>query len=214
MEKHRIGMFLKGRMLEMKNKNSVEKYFYQKDLSIMEIIFLILAIISLIVATFIRGGGPIGIPASLVCVVVFCICRSFRIKDAEIDQTLKKIMQDNGVGSSESAIECYELNNTVIKKRKDGKFISPNYYITNIIFSSEDTLFNIYIIDLIKQSVKMISHSVNCNEKVTLTEETIKIGSGFAKVAHLKIESGFVIPVTLNDYKSSQLIQKICDRHK
>lgn len=124
------------------------------------------------------------------------------------------MMQDNKVECSENAIECYELKTTIIKKRKDGKFISPNYYITNIIFSSEDTIFNIYIIDLIKQSVEMVSHSVKCNEKITLTEETIKTNAGFAKASYLEIESDCVIPVALNDYKSSQLVLNICDRHK
>lgn len=74
----------------MKNKNTVEQYFYQKDFSILEVVLLIIAIISLIVATFVQGGGPIGFPALLICIVVFCIYRSFKIKDAEIDRTLKK----------------------------------------------------------------------------------------------------------------------------
>ncbi len=198
----------------MKNRNRVEQYFYQKDFSIVEIIVLILAIISLIVATFVQGGGPIGLPAFLICIIVFCIYRSFKIKDAEIDQTLKRIMQDNKIECSENGIQCYELKGTVIKKRKDGKFISPNYYITNIVFSSEDTLFNIYIIDLIKRSVETVSCSVKCTEKITLTEETIKTSAGLAKVAHLEIEDTCVIPVTLNEYKTSQLVQNICDIHK
>ncbi|MBQ7336491.1 MAG: hypothetical protein IJW92_08475 [Clostridia bacterium] len=198
----------------MKKENRVEQYFYQKDFSILEIILLIIAIVSLIVTTFIQGGGPIGLSTLLVCVLAFFICRSFKIKDNEIEQALKKIMQDNKVKCSENAIECYELKNTVIKKRKDGKFISPKYYITDIIFSSEYTLFNIYIIDLIKQSVEMVSYSVNINQIITLREETIKTNAGLAKVSYLEIENGCVIPVVLNDYKSSQLLQKICDRHK
>ncbi|MBO5968616.1 MAG: hypothetical protein J6S14_08985 [Clostridia bacterium] len=198
----------------MKNKNSVERYFYQKDFSLLEIVLIIIAIISIIVATFIEGGGPIGLPALLACVVVFYICRQFKIKDNDINKTLKKIMQDNNIECSESTIECYELKNTVIKKMKNGKFISPNYYITDIIFSSEETLFNIYNIDLIKKSVKMSSHRINCNDTITLTEETIKTNTGFTKVSYLEIESGCVIPIAVNDYKSSQLVQKICDRHK
>ncbi|MBQ7969205.1 MAG: hypothetical protein IJ292_05220 [Clostridia bacterium] len=198
----------------MKNKNDAEKYFHQKDFSISEIILLIIAIVSLIVMTFIQGGGPVGLPVLLVCIVAFFIRDSFKIKDNEIEQVLKKLMQDNKVKYSESAIECYELKNTAIKKRKDGKFISPNYFITDITFAPEYTLFNIYIIDLIEQSVETVFHRINCNEKITLTEETIKCNAGFVKMSYLKFENGCVIPVTLNDYRSSQLLQKICDRHK
>ncbi len=197
----------------MKSKNKIKQYFYQKNFSIVEIILIILGIVSLIVS-FIQGGGPIGLPILLICVIAFYICRSSKIKDNEIDQTLKKIIQDNKIEYSENVIECYDLKNTVTKKRKDGKLISPNYYITDIIFSFEDTSFNICIIDLINSSVKMASHSVNCNEKVVLTEEIIKTSAGSTKVSYLKIDDSCVIPVTLNDYKSFQLVQKICDRHK
>jgi len=207
-------MSLKERIIDMKNKNNAEKYFHQKDFSILEIILLIIAIVSLIAAIFIQGGGPIGLPVFMVCVAIFFICYSLKIKDDEIEETLKKIMLDNEVKCSESIIECYELKNTVIKKRKDGKFISPNYYITDIIFSLEYTTFNVYIIDLIKQSVEKVSHRVNCNEKIALTEETIKTNAGFVKMSHLEIDKGCVIPVALNDYKSSQLLQRIYDRHK
>ena len=117
---HHIGMFLKERVIEMKNKNRVEQYFYQKDFSILEIVLLIIAIVSLIVATFIQGGGPIGLPILLICIVVFCICRSLKIKDTEIDQILKKIIQDNQIMYSDSTIVGYDLKNTVVKKRKDG----------------------------------------------------------------------------------------------
>ena len=207
-------MFLKEGIIDMKNKNSVEQYFHQKNFSVLEIILLIIAIASLIAATFIQGGGPIGLPILLVCIVGFFACHSSKVKDNEIEQALKKIMQDHKVECSENAIQCYELKNTVIKKRKDGKFISPNYYITDITFAPEYTLFNTCIINLVEQSVETISQRVNCNEKITLTEETIKTDTGFVKTSHLEFENGRVIPVTLNDYRSSKLLQKICDRHK
>ncbi len=207
-------MFWKERINDMKNKNRVEQYFYQKDFSIMDIVLLILAAVSLVVATFVQGGGPMGLPILLICIVVFCICRSFRTKDNEIDQALKRIILDNKIEYSKSAMESYDLRNTVIKKRKDGKLISPNYYITDVISSSVDTLFKIYIIDLINSSVKMVSRSVNYNEKVTLCEERIKTDVGSVKVSYLKIDDECVIPVALNDYKTSQLVEKICEKHK
>ncbi len=198
----------------MKNRNSVERYFNQKEFSILEIVLIIIAFVSLMIATFVQGGGPIGLPASLICMIVFCIYRSFKIKDAEIDQTLKRIIQDNKIECSENSIQCFELKGTVTKKRKDGKLISPNYYITNIIFSSEETLFHIYIIDLIKQSVETVSHSIKCTEKITLIEERIKTNSGLAHETHLETDDAFIIPVTLNEYRTSQLVQKVCEIHK
>lgn len=198
----------------MKNRNSVERYFNQKEFSILDIVLIIIAFVSLMIATFVQGGGPIGLPPLLICLIVFCIYRSFKIKDAEIDQTLKRIIQDNKIECSENSIQCFELKGTVTKKRKDGKLISPNCYITNIIFSSEETLFRIYIIDLIKQSVETVTHSIKCTEKITLIEERIKTNSGLANVTHLETDDAFIIPVTLNEYRTSQLVQKVCEIHK
>ena len=198
----------------MKNKNIVEKYFNQKDFSIIEIVLAIIAVVSLIVATVVQGGGPIGLPVLLACIVAFCICRSFKIKDSEIEEVLRKIIQDNKIDCSENDIQCYDLKSAVIKKRKDGKFISPNYYITAIVFFAEETIFNIYVIDLIKQSAEKLSYRVDTDKAIILTEETIKTRAGFAKVSWLEIEGDGVIFVESNDYKASQLIQKVCDRHK
>ena len=198
----------------MKNKNSAEKYFNQKDFSITEIVLIIISVVSLIVATVVQGGGPIGLPVLLVCIVVFCICRSFKIEDSEIEETLEKIIQENKIECSENSIQCYGLKSEVIKKRKDGKFISPNYYITDIAFLPEETVFNICVIDLIQHSTERLSYRVDLNKTIILTEETIKTRAGFAKVSWLEIEGDGVIFVESNDYKASQLIQKVCDRHK
>lgn len=199
----------------MKSKNKAEQYFHQKDFSVLEIILLILAVVSAIVSTFIQGGGPIGLPILLICIVAFCICRSLKIKDTEIDQILKKIMQDNQITYSDSTIAGYDLKNTVVKKRKDGKLISPNYYITDITTTSDgDIVFNSCAINLINFSVKMISHSVNSTEDVDLIEETIKTNIGSAKMSYLKINCSCIIPVTLNDYKSSQIVENICKRYE
>lgn len=196
----------------MKGKNIVEKYFHQKDFSIAEIIVLILAVASAIVAIFVQGGGPIGLPALLVCICAFSIIHSKKIKDDEIEQIIKKIKEDNQIPDSDYTIEGYELKNTAVRKRKDGKLISPDYYITEIRTSIDGSMiFNVYAINLIDSSVKMTSHSVGGTDKVTVVEETVKTGKGPAKMSYLRIDENCIVPVTLNDYKSSQLIESICN---
>ncbi len=199
----------------MKSKNRAEQYFNQKDLSVLEIILLILAVASAIISIFIDGGGPIGLPILLICIVVFCICRSLKIKDTEIDQMLEKIMQDNQIAYSDSTIVGYDLKNTVVKKRKDGKLISPKHYITDIVTAPDgNKALNVYIIDLVSFSVEMISQSVTDNNEITLMEETIKTGVGSVKMYYLNINGDCMIPVSLNDYKSSQIVENICNRHE
>lgn len=72
-------------------------------------------------------------------------------------------------------------------------------------------IFNVYAINLIDSSVKMTSHSVSGSGKVTLVEETVKTSKGPAKMSYLRLDESCTIPVTLNDYKSSQLIESICN---
>ncbi len=199
----------------MKSKNEAKQYFYQKNFSIFEIILIIVMVVSSIVSTFIQGGGPIGLPTLLICIGVFCICRSRKIKDEEIEQILEKIIQDNQITYSDNTIAAYDLKNAVVKKRKDGKLISPNYYITDIITTADGVItFNSYAIDLINSSVKMISHSVTNNEEIILIEETIKTNVGSVKVSYLKINGSCMIPVILNDYKTSKVVENICNRHE
>ena len=199
----------------MKSKNRAKQYFHQKDFSVLEIILLILSVASAIISIFMQGGIPIGLPILLICIGVFCCCRSQKIKDDEIDQILKEIIQDNQIKCSGNTIVGYDLKNTVVKKTKDGKLISPDYYITDIIDTSDgEIVFNIYIINLINSSVKMISQSVADNEEVSLIEETIKTNVGSTKMSYLKINSSCTIPVLLNDYKSHQVVENICNRHE
>ena len=194
-------------------KNKTEQYFNQKDFSVIEIILIIVAVISVFVMIFMRGGIPIGTPFLLASIVAFCIVRSFKIKDSEIDQLLDKIIQDNNIERSETVIECYDLKNTAVKKRKDGKIISPKYYITNIKLSSEDTVFTVYNIDLISETVEKSIHSIGVNDKIVLAEETVKTNVGTLATAYLEF-CDCVIPVTLKEYKIAELVRKICDRHK
>ena len=196
----------------MKSKNIVEKYFHQKAFSIAEIIVLILAVASAIVAIFVQGGGPIGLPALLVLICAFSIIHSKKIKDDEIEQIIKKIKEDNQIPDSDYTIEGYELKNTAVRKRKYGKLISPDYNVTEIRTSTDGCMiFIVYAINLIDSSVKMTSHSVGGTDKVTVVEETVKTGKGPAKMSYLRLDENCTIPVTLNDYKSSHLIESICN---
>ena len=191
----------------MKNKNKVEQYFHQRNYSLMEIILLIVMGISVFIMIFVRGGIPMGTPVLLVCIVAFCVLRSFKIKDSDIDQILDNMIQDNSIERSENVIECYDLKNALVKKRKEGSIISSKYCITNIKFSSEVIIFTVYKLD------EKDIYNVTSNEKIVLIEEMIKTDVGFTEAPYIEF-NGSTIPVTLKEYNTASLVQKICDRHK
>ena len=198
----------------MKNNNRVEKYFNQKNFSVAEWIFLAVAIVAGFVATFIWGGGPIGTPVMLIGIIGFTTCRSFKVKDAEVDRLLENILEEKQVERTENTLVGYDLNQTVLKKRKDGKVISPKYYVTNITFTSSETILQVNVIDLISVSVEKERLTVDERKSVEVVEENIKTLVGPRKMTYIKIEDNDIhIPVTLTDYQSSQLMEKICSRH-
>ena len=198
----------------MKNNNRVEKYFNQKNFSVAEWIFLAVAIVAGFVATFIWGGGPIGTPVMLIGIIGFTTCRSFKVKDAEVDRLLENILEEKQVERTENTLVGYDLNHTVLKKRKDGKVISPKYYVTNITFTSSETILQVNVIDLISVSVEKERITVDERKSVEVVEENIKTLVGPRKMTYIKIEDNDMhIPVTLTDYQSSQLMEKICSRH-
>ena len=51
------------------------------------------------------------------------------------------------------------------------------------------------------------------SEKINLNEEFIRISGGSVSVAYLEFLS-CLIPVTLKDYKTAELVEKICEKHK
>ena len=197
----------------MKNKNKVEQYFHQKNYSLSEIILLILAGISLFVMTFVQGGIPMGTPILLVCIVAFCIIRSFKIKDSDIDLILDNMIRDNSIERSKTVIECYDYRNALVKKIKDGSVISSKYCITDVKFSSQAIIFTVYKLDLINRVIEKEAYTVASNEKILLIEEKIKTDVGIVEVSYIDF-NGTVIPVTLKEYNIACLVHKICDTDK
>jgi hypothetical protein len=199
----------------MENNDRVKRYFKQRNFSVAEIIFLIVAIISGFLATFVRNGIVFSTPL-LVSIICFAICRSTKVKDDEVDQILKKIMQENKIECNENTIVGYDYKQTLLKKRKDGKIVSPKYYITNFIFShSGDIVLHNWIIDLMAGSATKNSFILTNDEKIELIEESINTHIGIKKVFYILVKGcDYPIPITISDYNSSLLLEKVCAKNE
>ena len=198
----------------MKKVKTAQKYFTQKIFSVTQIILTLIVIVSAIVVTFVYGGGPIGLPFLILGIIGLFICASTKVKDGEIDQLLKRIIAENKIPITNTTIECYDLSVGPVKIRKDSKKCSPKYFVTNISSASTgETVFDVYCIDLINESVQLSSYTVGRDTKVTLAEESIITKNGTLKTPYLKIlDFQCEIPVTLNDYNISKIIEDICNK--
>ena len=195
-----------------KNKNVADQYFKQNGFSIAEVVLIILIVVSAIAATFIRGGLPIGLPILIISISGFILVRSSKVKDEEIDALLAKLLTENNIHCTDNTFVGYELKNTAVKKRKDGKIISPKYYVTSVEFSlSEEIVFYVNAVDLINLDVTKDFYTVKSKDGVSLSEESVHTPVGIKKSTYLNIDGcEYPIPVDLRDYNSSQLIEKIC----
>ena len=200
----------------MKNrKNLAEQYFSQKEWSLLETVLLAVLIIAAIVATFVQGGGPVGIPFFMISAVGLIFCRSAKIKDSEIDRMLQNLLVDNGVERTNNSFSGYELSNTVVKKRKDGKWISSKYYITNISWLPDKKIaLDVYSVDLVSAVVNKEIYTISSDELV-LVKKRIRVSEGQKSVAYLRLKSSNqLLPITLDDYTTSQLIEQICSEYE
>ena len=71
-----------------------------------------------------------------------------------------------------------------------------------------------HIINLISETVEKKCLALDELKGVELAEDTMKTPVGPRRVSYLKIEGvEKLVPITLTDYQSTQLMEKICHRH-
>ncbi len=197
-------------------KNIVEKYFNQKNWTIIETICVIVAVLFSIVGTFIDGGGPIGIPLVAVSIIVLIIYRTTKISDAEIDNLLNKIIETEvDVKESKQVINTFDFRASKIRKGKDGKARSSSYVISCFSLNPCSTEINVYNIDLISGKVKNTRYSIPKDESILLIEDRIEIGDTKKTIQFIECKSSdLLLPVNTDDMNAYKIIETICANEK
>lgn len=196
-----------------KNINRAEKYFKQKSFSNIEIVLLVISIIAAYVMFFVRFGGPIALPVLLICTIGFGICRSKRVKDDELEEIIHKIIKDNQIEVSDNTIKSYDLRNTYVRRMKNGSWVSPKYYLTEITVFPSEVQLKSYAVNIVDSSVKTVSHCLTSSESMEISEEMVRTQYGNKRVDYIKIANcDFEIPIPQDDYRTSQLIEQITNK--
>jgi len=194
----------------MKKRSISELYFKQKSTSVYEMVLIIIACVSAFALTFLDGGLPIGLPIFIVSIALLITSKSLKIKDDEIDSLLTKILQENNLSCSSNTLSGYEYKNTIVKKRKDGKIISPIYYLTEVnLESNTGCSFCVNIINLIDSSLKKNEYNDIAIADISIVDEEIHTSCGKAKSSYILLGNNVVCPVSLSDYNSEQLVNSI-----
>ena len=193
-------------------KNDMQKYFYQKKWSLLDIVCIAIAVISIIIATFVWGGGPIGFPLFAVSIVVLICSKSAKTKDSEVDDKINRFITENEIKTDlKNIIETFDLNASPVVKGKDGKLRSSNYVISSFDFCSAHTKIAVHRIDLLTNDVKKETYLISNDETISLIEKTFKTPKGNKKANYLACDTFLCdIPVCTDDINASKIIEKIC----
>ena len=196
----------------MKNKIA-QKYFAQKKFSVVDFICIAVAIVAAIVATFVWGGGPIGIPLLALSLIVLVFSRSTRVKDSEIDRIVKKMFSENCGELEENKLICtFYLSKESALKGKDGKIRSPQYVVSYYETVESGTNITVFYFNLIENTLVKENFFANDGTKLFLEESTVILSSWRKKMYFLSSnEQGFSIPVSVDDIGSARILEKLCN---
>ena len=194
-------------------KSIGEKYFCQKSITVIEWVCIAVMVVSAMIATFVWGGGPTGLTLFGISAFLLIISRSSRVKDEEIDNLIKKMLEQNEIDiNKKSAISTYDLKNVPTVKGKDGQLRSSNYVVSFFDISNDLLKITTYNFDLVSAEMKKSEYNLTGGYQITLVEEDVIVGKTTSKKANYLISDCFekAIPVTVDDIDSIALIKKIC----
>ncbi|MBQ7392199.1 MAG: hypothetical protein IJV73_05885 [Clostridia bacterium] len=199
----------------MKN-NFTQKYFEQKNWTVLELIFLGIAIIAAFVFTFLRYGIPIGTPFFIVAVAALAFLKTQKIKDAEIDSMLNKMIA-NSIEPDvlKKSMKSFDLQAQLTKKGKDGKMRSSAYVVTLVEFEKGTAKSTCWRFDLLQENFAKESYTVTIGSGVSLVEKSVTVSGSQKEVAFLESDAfTSAIPVEVNDITVDKTVKKLCGLEK
>lgn len=199
----------------MKN-NLAQKYFEQKNWTVLELILLGVAIIAAGIITFAWHGIPIGTPILIVAVVALAFSKTQKVKDAEIDSMLNKMIA-NEIDSDvlKKSIQSFDLQSQPAKKGKDGKMRSSIYVVALTEFEKEIAKLTCWRFDLLQENFTKESYTVTIGSGVSLIETSVTVSGSQKEVAFLESDAfTSAIPVEINDIIVDKIVKKLCGLEK
>jgi len=196
---------------ESKMKKGIsERYFTKKKLSVLEIILIVIAAISFLVAAFVWGGGPFGTAVFAISALAFFFCRSAKPKDSDIDELIKAILDKAGIVIDDNTLTLFDMKSPFVLKGKDGQIRTGKMFVVKISSSPRSVIS--YTIDLLCESIETQRYELDETEKVCLREEEMYVLGSRKRINYISSDS-FIedIPVPLDDVNAMKIVHSLCN---
>ena len=179
----------------MKNQNVAEKYFTQKKTSALEIAFIVITVIGALL--FLMHWRYYGVPALAIGVGGLIFTNSAKIKDAEVDELIEKIIIDKRIElQKENILRTYDAEKEPRVIGKDKTIRTSTYYIAEVNYKKTECQITLHEFDLCAMDVatKKINLPYECHVELIETEMMTEIGR--KKLYHIVCEEqDFRMPV-------------------
>lgn len=171
----------------MKNQNVAEKYLTQKKTSALEITFAVITAIGAVL--FLMHWRYYGVPALAIGVAGLVFTMSAKIKDAEFDQLINKILIDKSIELQEANVLASfepEIEPRVIGKDKTIR--TSKYYIAELTYKDTECLINLHELDLCAMSADTRKIKLPYSAHVEIVESEMMTAIGRKKIYHIVAE--------------------------
>ena len=179
----------------MKKTNVAEKYFTQKKTSALEIAFIVITVIGALL--FLMNWRYYGVPALAIGVGGLIFTNSAKIKDAEVDELIEKIIIDKRIElQKENVLRTYDAEKEPRVIGKDKTIRTATYYIAELNYKKTECQITLHEFDLCAMDVatKKINLPYECHVELIESEMMTEIGR--KKLYHIVCEEqGFRLPV-------------------
>ncbi len=194
-------------------KNIAKKYLGQKYNTIPEIIMFVIA--GLGVISYFAYSKFLAVPLIVVPALILVFVKASKIKDAEYEELLDRILLENEVKRKGENILCaYDLTATPIGIGMDKKARTPIYSIADFSITSDKCTVKLYRVDIINRSLSSAEHEIplpaGCERRTSAVDTTD--GQRRADFLSFSTAPSLFIPVEKLSYDVELIMNKLNGR--
>ncbi|MBQ8817095.1 MAG: hypothetical protein IJZ83_00805 [Clostridia bacterium] len=185
-------------MSKKERTNIAESYLTQKAVTKLDIVSIVIIAVGVLIYIFGYGIGYLGIPLTLIGVVIKIFSTSAKVKDSDYDEILDRIINANYIDLKKPhTLMAYDLSSAPVTVGKDKKARSGIYCISSFNFGEGECTLDICTVDICTKQIDRKSFKFSLPVSCELVEEACALPE--RKAMRLKISSSDIPPIPVNN---------------